>query len=294
MKYYNCLEVGSLKYSIDMIRFKFELNRYYQEELYQIIKQVQGYDFYASNKAFHYRELYRIKSEDLTCSFSLGLGFNGVRNSDKKLCYIEFNPNKLSDCSILLSILTFLNNRVNLELVLYDIAIDIPYNKKFVSLVKDKRVYKKFCYDCDGKNVTEYLGQTADAGRIKLYNKTIESGLDYELTRLELTTSCTDYLVVQRQLPKLLVCGDLDLLSSAKLSKSDYVLLQLLWLCDDPSFYYKQLGRDKQEKLKQFVSSDFSLGFTEKVFNQLMKIINIFKEKDYEIQKEDIQDSIFC
>lgn len=262
-----------------MIRFKFELTRYYQDELYLIIKQIQTYDYFASNKSFHYRELYKIKSEDLKYSFSLGIGFNGIKSEDKKLCFIEFNPNKLFDCSKLIRILSFLNSRVELELSNYDIAIDIPYNKKFVSLVKDKRIYKKFCYDCEGKNITEYLGQTAEAGRVKLYNKTIESNLDYELTRLELTTSCTDYLIVQKQLPQLLVCGDLDMLASTKLSKSDYVLLQLLWLCDDPSFYFKQLGRDKQEKLKPFISSGFSLGFSEEIFNRLYANIYYFKDK---------------
>ncbi len=293
MKYFNCLEVGNLKYSIDMIRFKFELNKYYQDELYLIIKEIGTYEYFASNKSFHYRELYKIKSEDLLYSFSLGIGFNGMKSEDRKLCFVEFNPNKLYDCRALSRILCFLNSRVNLDLVLYDIAIDIPYNKKFVSLVKDKRMYKKFCYDCEGKNTTEYLGTTADAGRVKLYNKTIESNLNYDLTRLELTTNYTDYLIVEKQLPKLLVFGDLDFLSIIKLSKSDYVLLQLLWLCDDPSYYFKQLGRDKQEKIKPFVSSNFSLNFSEKVFNHLMKIINTFKDRDYEIQKEDLQDCIF-
>lgn len=285
MKYFNCLEVGNLKYSIDMIRFKFELNKYYQDELYLIIKEIGTYEYFASNKSFHYRELYKIKSEDLLYSFSLGIGFNGMKSEDRKLCFVEFNPNKLYDCRALSRILCFLNSRVNLDLVLYDIAIDIPYNKKFVSLVKDKRMYKKFCYDCEGKNTTEYLGTTADAGRVKLYNKTIESNLNYDLTRLELTTNYTDYLIVEKQLPKLLVFGDLGFLSITKLSKSDYVLLQLLWLCDDPSYYFKQLGRDKQEKIKPFVSSNFSLNFSEKVFNHLMKIINTFKDRDYEIQK---------
>lgn len=293
MKYFNCLEVGNLKYSIDMIRFKFELNKYYQDELYLIIKEIGTYEYFASNKSFHYRELYKIKSEDLLYSFSLGIGFNGMKSEDRKLCFVEFNPNKLYDCRALSRILCFLNSRVNLDLVLYDIAIDIPYNKKFVSLVKDKRMYKKFCYDCEGKNTTEYLGTTADAGRVKLYNKTIESNLNYDLTRLELTTNYTDYLIVEKQLPKLLVFGDLGFPSITKLSKSDYVLLQLLWLCDDPSYYFKQLGRDKQEKIKPFVSSNFSLNFSEKVFNHLMKIINTFKDRDYEIQKEDLQDCIF-
>ena len=41
MKYFNCLEVDNLKYSIDMIRFKFELTRYYQDDLYLIINHFQ-------------------------------------------------------------------------------------------------------------------------------------------------------------------------------------------------------------------------------------------------------------
>lgn len=280
MKYFNSILVDKLIYSVDMIRFKFELNSYYQNELYLVIKKMQIYDYFASNKPFHYRELFKIKTQDLKYSYSLGIGFNGVKSQDKKLCFIEFNPNKLYDCYELIRVLRFLNNReVYLDLVSYDIAIDIPYNKKFVSLVKDRRIYKKFCYDVGGSNNTEYLGQSADAGRVKLYNKTIESDLDYECTRLELTTSCTDFFVVQNQLPKLLVCGDLDLLASSKLSKSDYVLLQLLWLSDDASFYFKQLGRDKQEKLKPFVTSNFNLGFNDDVFGKLQSNIYYFKDK---------------
>lgn len=280
MKYFNPIYVNDLIYSVDMIRFKFELVKFHQEELYLLIKRIQTYDFYASNKSFHYRELYKIKTVDLTNSFSLGIGFNGLKSADKKLCFIEFNPNKLYDSKELRLILRFLvDMNINLELTLYDIAIDIPYNKKFVSLVKDKRIYKKFCYDCQGVNVTEYLGQSADSGRVKLYNKTIESDLDYELTRLEITTSCTDYSVVKNQLPKLLVCGDLDLLAGAKLCKSDFVLLQLLWLCDDPSFYFKQLGRDKQEKLKPFISSGFDLDFQKSIFNKLFSTIYYFTDK---------------
>lgn len=280
MKYFNSILVDKLIYSVDMIRFKFELNSFYQDELYLVIKKLQTYDYFASNKPFHYRELYKIKTSDLKYSYSLGIGFNGVKSQDKKLCFIEFNPNKLYDCYELIRVLRFLNNReVYLDLVSYDIAIDIPYNKKFVSMVKDRRDYKKFYFDSEGRNVTEYLGKTADAGRVKLYNKTIESNLDYECTRLELTTSCRDFLVVSNQLPKILVCGDLDTLAATKLSKSDYVLLQLLWLSDDASYYFKQLGRDKQEKLKPFVTSNFSLNFNEDVFGKLLSNIYYFRDK---------------
>ncbi len=295
MKYYNAVKVNDLIFSVDMIRFKFELSEYLQKQLYIIIKQIQTYDYFNSYNNFHYRELFKIKTSDLKQSFSLGLGFNGLKNSEKNLCFLEFNPNKLYDSLELNKILCFLNNYgIDLELVLYDLAVDIPYNKKFVSILKDKRVYKKFCYDQQGVNCTEYLGQAADSGRVKLYNKTIESNLDYELTRLELTTKCTDFDIVHKQLPALLVLQNFDLMSSIKLSKSDYVLLQLLWQSDDPNYYYKMLGRDKQQKLKPFVNSNFSLSFSQAIFDKLFDGIKFFKGVKYEIQKKDIQDSIFC
>ena len=279
MRYYRPISSGDIFYSVDKVRFKFELNLRQARFLFSLVSDM-NYEFFESFKSFQYKNLFSIKTFDGLNSFSLGVGYNGSTALDKNHCFIEFNPNKVGLDKNFLKIISFLNlNVFKFDLSLYDIAVDVPYNKKFVSLVKDRRLYKKFVYDCVGSNVTEYLGTSADSGRVKLYNKTIESGLAYDLTRLELTTNCIDYLVVLKQFPQLLVCGDFDLLASTKLCKTDYVLLQLLWQSDSPSFYYKQLGRDKQEKLKPFIVSNFDLGFSEDVFSSLLDIIDFFRTR---------------
>lgn len=278
MQYFKFVDVGNIRYSIDKIRFNFSIDHRKADFVFSLLRDL-NYEFFESFKSFQYKNLFKIHTANGN-SFSLGIGFNSASHSERLRSFVEFNPNKVANDRVFLLVFGYLvRNLFELDLSLYDLAIDIPYNKKFVSLVKDRRVHKKFVYDAVGSNVTEYLGQSSDCGRVKLYNKSIESDLDYDLTRLELTTSSLDYLVVAAQLPKLLVCGDFDMLATTKLSKSDYVLLQLLWQSNDPAYYFKQLGRDKQDKLRPFVSSHFSLGFTEDVFNKLSDIVCYFKNK---------------
>lgn len=279
LNYYDCFKnTNGAVYSIDMLRFKFYCTPEKMYLLRGFISNIADCDVYQSAKSFAYNVLLKVHIHNSVYTFAVGLGFNGLKSSEKTSCFIEFNPNRVGRCKELIRVLEYLTYlHIQLELSVYDIAIDIPISKKYVSLVKDKRVYKKFVYDCAGVNCTEYLGSTSDYGRVKLYNKTIESELDYDLTRLELSTNSIDYLVVSRQLPQILVCGNLGLPDCVKLSKSDYVLLQLLWLCDSPSYYFKQLGKDKQVKLKPFLNSNFVLGFNEHIFTYLLKIIDKFK-----------------
>lgn len=279
LNYYSYFENNDgVRYKIDMIRFKFYCDDSKMKLIHDFINMVSDFDIYQSAKAFAYSVLFKVYIKNSTSSFSIGLGFNGLRSADKNSCFIEFNPNRVGksiELTRVLDYMAYLN--IAFDISLYDIAIDIPIFKKYVSLIKDKRVYRKFVYDCEGVNVTEYLGSTSDYGRVKLYNKTIESELDYNLTRLELTTNSSDFAVISRQLPQLLVCGSLNLFDDSKLTKSDFVLLQLLWLSGDASFYFKQLWKDKQLKLSSYINSSFNLGFNEEVFKFLMQIIEKFK-----------------
>lgn len=67
----------------------------------------------------------------------------------------------------------------------FDLAVDIPVVRSDVFLVKDNRAYLERRH---GQEWTQYLGaKSSTVGRTKLYNKSVESRLDYPLTRLELT-----------------------------------------------------------------------------------------------------------
>ena len=62
--------------------------------------------------------------------------------------------------------------------------VDIPIDRMSVFLVKDARAYFERRH---GRELTQYLGPRSAHGRVKLYNKQLESKLSYPLTRLEMT-----------------------------------------------------------------------------------------------------------
>lgn len=156
-----------------------------------------------------FRENYTLKFQDRT-SFWVGVGLN----ANKPLwgrSRMEFNPNKVATHKVFLELLKWFNThslRMNSIIKRFDLAIDIPVDRMSVRLLKDRRVYSERRH---GPEWTQYLGaKSSTVGRTKLYSKTAEAGLDYPLTRLELTLDPTTpfqeipwpsvYYIVNRQM----------------------------------------------------------------------------------------------
>ena len=133
---------------------------------------------------FHYQTSFRLDDE---VSFWLGRGLNG-NGILLDRCRLDWNPNKIADDPTFVNMRDFLirNSRGTLcRIPRFDLAIDIPVNRSECFLVKDRRMYIERRH---GVEFTQYLGsKSSTVGRVKLYNKTSEAGLDYALTRLELT-----------------------------------------------------------------------------------------------------------
>lgn len=279
LSYYYPTSENGLTYSLDMVRFKFKIT---QESCFSIINYLKTFNhkYTFSVKPFNYRELFTIYIKDV--SFSVGLCFNGLSKKDFFNCFIQFNPNKVGYTRELSAVLSYLRCRwIDCELVNYDIAIDIDCKRSEVFLQKDRRVHKKFSYDLSGENLTEYLGVDANHGRCKLYNKTIESKLDYTLTRLEVTSDKVDYELFLTQFPNVTFFRDLDMFDYIKLSKTDLVLLKLLSMSDDPIFYFRQLGKDKQKTLQPFIQDTASrVGISRATFERIMRQIKFFKNNE--------------
>lgn len=119
---------------------------------------------------------------------------------------LEFNPNKLELRGILLYIirLIYVHNGIVKSI---DLAMDIPFNILDIGGF-DKGRKKDFrMFSQGGDNRTYYMGRTNN--RIKIYNKKLESGLDRELTRIEITSkldlAIKDYMfyTYKVELPKL-------------------------------------------------------------------------------------------
>lgn len=211
---------------------------------------VDNLGYYLSNRIGTYMNNFNIQlinNRGEKSSFFLGVVLNS--GSDKlEQWKLEFNPNKVLPCPFfekLLKLLKIYTVPQRVKLKLWDLSVDFPLNRLDVSLVRDKRMYHLITKsDLDR---TEYLGVRQTNGFCKLYNKTIESGLDYDLTRFEITLGSTNYPNLSNKLPKLLLLREsqvtFDILST--LSQNQTVMLELLMLHPD---YLQKL--DKRARLK--------------------------------------------
>lgn len=120
-------------------------------------------------------------------SFWLGVALNSTKTEWNRV-RLEVNPNKCATHASFLAVLAFLNfntRPMHTTIKRYDLAVDIPAERENARLIKDGRVYSERRH---GKEWTEYLGaQASHTGRVKFYNKQVEAGLSYPLTRLEVT-----------------------------------------------------------------------------------------------------------
>ena len=100
---------------------------------------------------------------------------------------MDFNPNKVTNHGVFQMVLgqCVSNTRpLHRQTRRLDLAVDIPTARQDAFLVKDSRAYLERRH---GQEWTQYLGAKSSAvGRVKLYNKAVEAGLNYPLTRLEI------------------------------------------------------------------------------------------------------------
>lgn len=201
---------------------------------------------WTSLKEFAYRDVFNVILTD--CSFAFAVGINGGTD-DRYKGFIEFNPNKCMHNKQFKEILDKLFAvTFSRQVSRYDLAIDIPLPKYLVTLDKDGRNYQ---YIKGKRSESEYLGIRNKTGFVKLYDKTAESDLTYDLTRLEITTDGKDVnfpVVKIKRLQQNLLIGDL--------SSTERVLVQLLSQVDNKQMYLNQLNYRKRKKIIEYLGAD--------------------------------------
>ena len=305
-------------YSVDMIRIKFKIKA--PDLVEKIMADIRDksiynnptpyeFEYIERKKWFMYRHNFNIRLDE---GKSFYLAFSMNCDDKTKLCegVMEFNPNKLFavkevcfkrkytneegtvDIDLLFQgdvmnyFLRFLiaNNSKWIKLSRYDLAIDIPCRREQVCLLKDNRTYSLYAPSKNVNTHTEYLGKHQKSGFVKVYNKTIESDLDEDVTRLEITSEHRDYKKFMSQFPKVFVKGNSTLKPYMNLNGTDLVLYELLMKEENKMLYFKRLGRDKQSKLKEYIfcdEEDKQITINEKIFAELMNDI-----KEYCLLKE--------
>ena len=199
--------------------------------------------------AFRYQTLFQI---DTDRSFWLGNGLiSGGTLSDR--FRLDANPNKVGSDSNFKQICDFLvrNSRDNLcKIPRFDLAIDIPIDRSQCFLVKDRRLYLERRY---GVEFTQYLGaKSSQVGRVKLYNKAVESKLEYPLTRLELTLS-PNTTYEELRFPEVYVLNPASMaIDGIKLTETErFILNAVLQGCGKVT----DLGRKTRDKIKGVMDS---------------------------------------
>lgn len=257
--YFHEISENGIIYSIDMIRLRLDFNSMERIQSFGnwlsspfLIHVIQ---YPLSTKAYSYRYLF-----DITCSngssFVCGLGLNGSDSSSGWIGFCEFNPNKVAAEKEFAEFWDKLEMFCPwAEISRYDIAIDVPVRRSLCSLSKDKRKYT--LVQNSNEDVTEYLGNRGQSGYCKLYNKKLESKLDMDVTRFEITL---DYDVTYSEALKLFPVIDvtesqLDLTSG--LRDTQLVLVDLLKRLPiyEQRYYFNRLGRVMKNKIKPYVFS---------------------------------------
>ncbi|MCR5598146.1 MAG: hypothetical protein K6G19_08225 [Lachnospiraceae bacterium] len=204
--YFKNSDVHGIVYSVDKVTVKFRLiAKYFGKFLAFIRKHSNCHEREQETKRMHYRYFFELKYSEsvMVIEFSL----NGIKDMDGK---IIMNPNKCfddTDCITDLICIRTLCCMFTLSSI--DLAMDIPEEKSLVHMAgvrrkvsyytgrkqdckltrAQKEARKDLCDDM-ANYITEYHGtkghKTID-GYCRLYFKTFECGLDYDVTRFEMT-----------------------------------------------------------------------------------------------------------
>jgi hypothetical protein len=183
-------------------------------------------------------------------SFYMGVNANWEQRSEYAVTVrLEFNPAKVANHVVFKKLhhdIVF--NAKYIDFKRYDLAVDVPVSRRDIWIKKDKRTYK--CYKNSELDKTEYLGQRAKHGQVKLYNKQMEAKLNYPLSRVEITVDyekCTfeDLLLIWPEVTYL-ETEQLNI-EMMELGDTDRVLLLA---CLEHREYLTMLGRKKAKKIE--------------------------------------------
>lgn len=282
-----------ITYSVDMVRYAFQFDKTACESiskdmqgLYDYLSDIIRTDLYKTSRAFAYRDLFTFSSDydDRDSSvITVGIGLNGVDRDDVFKCFLEFNPNKV-DADVLRIVIDALRPncmRHWLKLVRWDLAIDIPVKRSQVCFYKDRRDYTY--HKSARKGITTYLGQRNKEGFTKLYDKTLESGLAENLTRLEITF-CESGLPT---MPQVYVDTNSQKELLLNLSGTNRVLALLLNQLDAGDFetYYGMLNYKLRKKLEPYVKRGIQFEYDFKVIYSLMMRLKAL-EKNFDLRND--------
>lgn len=256
---------NNITYSVDMLRLKTYISYSTFTEIEFRFKTCWSKCVekqYTSARAFNFFYNYVIEIEE---GKSFWFGF--LHNTEKRLedergtynFTIEFNPNKIRENPILLYLLDISNEWYIKSL---DMACDLKVN--ILDIIYDKGRKRSLNIISNGFDDKTYrIGK--GNGKIKIYNKKIESKLDIsgDLTRVEISREYEDFPIKNMVLYKFEDCFPELFLNNYLYSFSDYknkTMLAILYAVQN-GFPVNDLSRDYKNKIKQLFEGGNKIRF---------------------------------
>ena len=175
-------------YSIDKLILDFKLRggRQWSDAFFSFLNQSMAVYFkhWTTNRIGSYKEQFTFDCGDGN-SFWCGVGLNDGTGNVTNRVRLEFNPNKVAENYVFIQVFNCLRSLAvgPPGVVRFDLAVDFPVLRSDCWLLKDNRMYEEVRKSSEDR--TQYLGERNKPGRCKLYNKALEAGLGYPLSRLE-------------------------------------------------------------------------------------------------------------
>lgn len=266
-------------YSCDMVRLNFDMGSHTQEFV-SWVNHISACDlryevkYFPAYSQFKYRHLWTFTDVVDGCSWSLGLDL-GTSADAKNKGYLEFNPNKCYDIPTFTEFWQIFAEYTycGRELVRYDLAVDVPLSRHLVKLVRTGKYKYRLHIEDDG--ITEYTGSRNKSGFVKVYDKTKESKLDYDLTRVELTLDRDD-IPTDKAPTVWLYDEQTSIQDYSQLSDTQIVLVDLIRQSDAPNVYLNRLQYRVRKKIEPYFA-DRVLSFDVACCNQVRQFALSFE-----------------
>lgn len=284
MKYYKEIkDENGVIYSCDMIRINFtyweDIDAKRIQKYFGNISRTDVEDLPMMTIPLKFRFMYKI-NHDKSCMV-VGFHFNALQKDGKRKGYIEFNPNKCLDKRCLDDLEFLRGLSKSFSVARWDLAIDLPCKRTDCVMMKDGRMYQLVMHSLEDR--TEYLGCRSQQGYVKLYNKTMESNLDYDLTRLEITLAGLENIEEQLNsyVPQVFIRSQDFEKKYAELTPNTQVIVDLIRKSDDMNLYLNKLDKRMKQKIKPYILQEDTEFYhsTNIVENIVTEIKEIVKEK---------------
>lgn len=254
IRYYEGIKKNDCMYSVDMVRLDLELKQDSLESLSAYLSNPARADievFSPCFKNYAWRNMFKVSVG--SSALVIGIGWNSTNRDDMLKGFIEFNPNKTMPKAQ--NDIDFIRNCCwSVSIKRMDIAVDVPVNLRYVTVEKDNRIMRTYSRGNEVETIELGIHQH---NLFKAYNKALESHLNDDLTRFEVTVQLSTknlFKELLRAFPTIYIDEmQQKLIDDSKLNSSQQVLVQVIRNSEQKDLLMRQLNYKLRKKLEPYV-----------------------------------------